>query len=105
MAMLLRLISESSIFSFILTPSVGMVFGLALNRRLRPVPNTLLKAELHGFDSSLEIYCRHSCRRRSSRDSSRASTCRLETGDVLNASRQVRYAAFCTRSRDSRTDC
>jgi len=31
-----------------------MIFGLASNRHLKPVPNTQLKAGLQGFDLSLE---------------------------------------------------
>ena len=78
--------------------------GLASNRRLKAVPNTQLKVGLLGFDRGLEMYCRLSCRRRSSSSNSHASTWRLETGDVLNAPRQVRNAALCTRSSDWRTD-
>jgi len=37
-----------------------MVFGLTSNRRRKPVPNTPLKAGLHGFYQSLQTYCRHS---------------------------------------------
>jgi len=55
---------------FRLLPSVGMVFGLASNRRLKPVPNTLLKAGLHGWDQSLKICCTHSSWLQSSRGSS-----------------------------------
>jgi len=70
---LLRLISESTMVWFNLIPSVGMVFGLASNRRRKPVPITLLKAGLHGFDRRLQIYCKHHYWRRSLRGISPAS--------------------------------
>jgi len=68
---------------------VGRVCGLVSNRRQKPVPNTLLKGGLHGFDRSFQIYCIHSFWHHSLRGSSPASTSRLATGDVLDAPRQT----------------
>ena len=50
--MLLRLIPESRTLCCIRMPRVGMMCGLASNRRLKAVPNTQLKVGLLGFDRS-----------------------------------------------------
>ena len=73
-----------------------MMCGLASNRRLKAVG-------LLGFDRWGCIVDSVADVARSSGNSP-ASTWRLETGDVLNAPRQIRNAAFYTRSSDSMAD-
>jgi len=82
-----------------------MVFILASNRRLKPVPNTLLKVEFHGFDRSLQIFVDIVAEIAVQGAVHLLPHVDLKTGDVLNAPRQVPYVALCTQSRDSRTDC
>ena len=72
-AILFKLIPESRTLWCIRRPRVGMMVGLASNRRLKPLPKTLLKAGLLGFDRSLVMYCKLSCWRRSSSGNSPAS--------------------------------
>ena len=104
LAMLANVIPESEMLSCNLRQRVLITLGLASNKRVKPDLNTQLKAGFVGFERSFAIYYKLSCRRRSARGISLASTCRLVMGEVRKAPRQVRHAALCTRSRLSRAD-
>ena len=102
--MQLKLISMSDKCCFILIPIDGMTEGLASNQNAKLGSNTHWYVGLFGLDLSLAMYWKASFSLRSFKGSSFASTCKLGIGDVLKAPRQMRWAAFCTRSNDCKYD-